>query len=815
MIQDSPCNTANEKRLFHGTKAHLVDAICKQNLDWRVSGEHGTKYGKGSYFAVKASYSHHYTRNKSGDQLRYMFVCRVLVGSYTKGEPSYRRPPPKDPLTPASDLYDSCVDNKSNPGMFVLFDMDQYYPEYAIKYHTLEKLPASPVQNVNPARNSGRYNSNRMLSSSTLNVQRPATAPTKHQMTLANGRSSSGSLRSERSFSSLSLNAHRDSTSSLNRLPTLGNGRGSTRPRPSGRAWSGNLGFERSLSSSSLNAHWASTSSVNVPSTLANRRSSTWTLANGRNASGSLRFDRTLSSSPLNAHSGSTTSVNRPATVGILRGSTRTSKAPNFQTLDLSVGNTAALNQVDPSCFAGRPSSNKVLSSSSSNAQQPSKHRMGSHTASPVQNFNPARNSVRYNSKRMLSSSTLNVQRPKTAPTKHQMTLANGRSSSGHLRFDRSLSSSSLNADRDSTLANGRDWSGNFRFERSLSSVNEPSTLANRRSSTRTLANGRSSNGSLRFDRTLSSSPLNAHSGSTTSVNRPATVGILRGSTRTSKAPNFQTLDPSVGNTAALNQVDPSCFAGRPSSNKVLSSSSSNAQQPSKHKMGSHTASPVQNFNPARNSVRYNSKRMLSSSTLNVQRPKTAPTKNEMPLSNGGSLSGSLEYDRTLSPSSFNAYRASTYFVNSPTSFGNRKSSNRTSKSPNVQMLNASVAYTAAVDQLSSSCFAGRSCSSEVVFSSSSNAQQSGNITENHPANLTNPIHSMVHQLNATKYTCSSILNAQTANSSELGTNQDEPSRSQSSTEPNVLLIAKSQRSREANARHNTKRQDLCCCVIV
>lgn len=37
----------DERQLFHGTSASIVDAICQQNFDWRICGLHGTSYGKG------------------------------------------------------------------------------------------------------------------------------------------------------------------------------------------------------------------------------------------------------------------------------------------------------------------------------------------------------------------------------------------------------------------------------------------------------------------------------------------------------------------------------------------------------------------------------------------------------------------------------------------------------------------------------------------------------------------------------------------------------------------------------------------------
>ena len=36
-----------EKQLFHGTDNQYVDAICQDNIDWRLCGTHGTAYGKG------------------------------------------------------------------------------------------------------------------------------------------------------------------------------------------------------------------------------------------------------------------------------------------------------------------------------------------------------------------------------------------------------------------------------------------------------------------------------------------------------------------------------------------------------------------------------------------------------------------------------------------------------------------------------------------------------------------------------------------------------------------------------------------------
>lgn len=39
----------NEKLLFHGTKSKQIDAICQQNIDWRICEVHETAYGKGEF----------------------------------------------------------------------------------------------------------------------------------------------------------------------------------------------------------------------------------------------------------------------------------------------------------------------------------------------------------------------------------------------------------------------------------------------------------------------------------------------------------------------------------------------------------------------------------------------------------------------------------------------------------------------------------------------------------------------------------------------------------------------------------------------
>jgi poly [ADP-ribose] polymerase 10/14/15 len=61
-----------------------------------------------------------------------MYMAKVLVGEYTRGASGMKAPPSKnDPNNPGL-RYDSVVDNPSNPSMYIIFQDNQYYPEYLL-----------------------------------------------------------------------------------------------------------------------------------------------------------------------------------------------------------------------------------------------------------------------------------------------------------------------------------------------------------------------------------------------------------------------------------------------------------------------------------------------------------------------------------------------------------------------------------------------------------------------------------------------------------------------------------------------------------
>lgn len=116
----------NEVKLLHGTKSDNIFKICQENFDFKVAGENlSPMYGKGVYFAAESSLSDHYCSEKERDGLKYMLMARVLAGKMGCGSPELRRPP---------DDCDCAVDTPSKPRIFCVFDYNQLYPEYVIKY---------------------------------------------------------------------------------------------------------------------------------------------------------------------------------------------------------------------------------------------------------------------------------------------------------------------------------------------------------------------------------------------------------------------------------------------------------------------------------------------------------------------------------------------------------------------------------------------------------------------------------------------------------------------------------------------------------
>ncbi|KAM9845873.1 protein mono-ADP-ribosyltransferase PARP11-like isoform 2-T2 [Aulostomus maculatus] len=123
-----------ERRLFHGTKLTNVDCICKYNFDQRLAGcRSGSVYGKGIYFAKYATFADRYSdlsMDSQGQRTKVLFLARVIIGKSTVGQSHFQKPD----HACSENTHDSCVDDIDNPRIFVIFDPNQIYPEYLIKY---------------------------------------------------------------------------------------------------------------------------------------------------------------------------------------------------------------------------------------------------------------------------------------------------------------------------------------------------------------------------------------------------------------------------------------------------------------------------------------------------------------------------------------------------------------------------------------------------------------------------------------------------------------------------------------------------------
>eukprot|EP00058_Branchiostoma_floridae_P022870 XP_002608360.1 hypothetical protein BRAFLDRAFT_91319 [Branchiostoma floridae] len=125
-----------EKELWHGTNAEACREISPNGFNRRYSGQHGTAYGKGTYFAVNASYSAHDRYSSPDAQGRKkMYLAKVLTGEYTSGRRHMFVPPRRQDSSGLS--YDSTVDDIKTPTTYVVFHDAQAYPQYLITFKTI------------------------------------------------------------------------------------------------------------------------------------------------------------------------------------------------------------------------------------------------------------------------------------------------------------------------------------------------------------------------------------------------------------------------------------------------------------------------------------------------------------------------------------------------------------------------------------------------------------------------------------------------------------------------------------------------------
>lgn len=124
--------------MYHGTREENVLGIARNNFDWRLSNKNvEALYGDGVYFSNSSNYSDDYATKSENDGEKNMFIASVLVGEYTQGCRGLKHPPVKSVSQNGEEIFfDSCVDDVLNPRIFVIFDFNNVYPSFLIKYKT-------------------------------------------------------------------------------------------------------------------------------------------------------------------------------------------------------------------------------------------------------------------------------------------------------------------------------------------------------------------------------------------------------------------------------------------------------------------------------------------------------------------------------------------------------------------------------------------------------------------------------------------------------------------------------------------------------
>jgi len=129
-------SSINEWYLWHGTSSSAAHNICMSDFKMRLAGSAtGTLYGRGSYFAESITKADEYSKEEDG--LYTVLLCRVLGGrvKYTAD-----RNPDPDALTRECTQGESdCIlgDRIKISGTyreFIVFDTENVYPEYIVKY---------------------------------------------------------------------------------------------------------------------------------------------------------------------------------------------------------------------------------------------------------------------------------------------------------------------------------------------------------------------------------------------------------------------------------------------------------------------------------------------------------------------------------------------------------------------------------------------------------------------------------------------------------------------------------------------------------
>ena len=121
----------NEMNLWHGTDTDTITKITK--LGFRKEFNFTCYYGEGTYFAKNAGYSVNYCK-KPKNNIYQILYCKALCGEWSLGskDKTLTNWPIKQDGT--GQIFDSLVNNTSNPIIWVIHDDARVYPMFIVYF---------------------------------------------------------------------------------------------------------------------------------------------------------------------------------------------------------------------------------------------------------------------------------------------------------------------------------------------------------------------------------------------------------------------------------------------------------------------------------------------------------------------------------------------------------------------------------------------------------------------------------------------------------------------------------------------------------